>query len=90
MGTRRAPSYGIELRTTHHRRVGHDHFRIARGRPAQHACYLLIATGVVDDPAIPASTNNGRSIFHCPGRRWARSAPGAFGAGTSVAKLALT
>jgi thioredoxin reductase len=49
--------------------LARDHYRVSLSDGSEeHARYLLIATGVVDDlPAIPGFDDcYGRSIFHCP------------------------
>jgi thioredoxin reductase len=89
--------YGVEIRMVGvtAARGSDDHYTLSLADGSQErGRYLLIATGVVDDlPHIPGFGDcYGRSLFHCPycdgwevrDRRLA-----AFGAGTSVAGLAL-
>ena len=90
-------TYGVELRpigVTGATLAG-DHYRVSLGDGTEeHARYLLIATGAIDDlPAIPGFDEcYGRSIFHCPycdGWEWRKRPLAAFGRGTDVAGLAL-
>jgi thioredoxin reductase len=75
--------------------LARDHYRVSLSDGSEeHARYLLIATGVVDDlPAIPGFDDcYGRSIFHCPYcDGWERRGRplAAFGGGADVAGLAL-
>jgi thioredoxin reductase len=97
LGRRELPSYGVELRAVGvtGARWADDYYRVSLGDGTEeHARYLLIATGVVDD--LPGRSGfdecYGRSVFHCPycdgwERRDQRLA--AYGRGHGVTALAL-
>ncbi len=90
-------AYGVELRKVGvtDARWEADRFQVTMGTDSEHARFLLIATGVVDD--LPAVTGieecYGRSVFHCPycdgwewrDRRLAVLGRGRDGAGTALA-----
>jgi thioredoxin reductase len=97
LGRRELPPYGIEFRC-----IGvtgateqNDHYRVTLANgSAEHARYLLLATGVVDDlPAISGLDEcYGRSVFHCPycdGWEWRDRRLTAIGHGSKAASLAL-
>jgi thioredoxin reductase len=97
LGRRELPRYGVEVRpvgVTNAQRKD-DHYRVSLGDGvAEHARYLLIATGVVDDlPGIPGfDACYGRSIFHCPycdGWEWCDRPMAVFGCGAAATGLAL-
>lgn len=97
LGRRELPRYGIECRpvgVTNAERKD-DHYRVSLGDGVEeHARYLLIATGVVDDlPGIPGfEACYGRSIFHCPycdGWEWRDRPMAVFGCGKAATGLAL-
>jgi len=96
-GRRELPAYGIEVR-----RIGvtgaeqvDEHYDVALADGShEHARYLLIATGVVDDlPGVSGFDEcYGRSVFHCPycdGWEWRDRRIAAFGRGMEATKLAL-
>jgi thioredoxin reductase len=90
--------YGVETRpcgVTDAHPLDHTGFRVALSDGAyEHARFLLIATGVVDDlpPFGGAGDCYGRSIFHCPycdGWEWRDRRLAAYGRSGASAKLAL-
>ena len=97
LGRAELVAYGVELRSigVTGARLVDNRYRVSLGDGTEeHARYLLIATGVIDDlPAIPGfDACYGRSIFHCPycdGWEWRDRPLAAFGRGTDVAGLAL-
>jgi thioredoxin reductase len=97
LGRRELTAYGVTFRcvgvTGVEREDGGYRVALANGR-AEHARFLLLATGVVDDlPAIPGFREcYGRSVFHCPycdGWEWRDRRLAAFGSGQAVAGLSL-
>ena len=97
LGRDELATYGVEVRhigVTDAEWKG-DHYRVTLGNGAdEHARYLLIATGVIDDlPGISGfDACYGRSVFHCPycdGWEWRDRRLAAFGLGMAAAGLAL-
>ena len=97
LGRAELAMYGVTFRcvgVAGAERVG-GAFRLSLvGGSVEHARYLLLATGVVDDlPAISGFEEcYGRSIFHCPycdGWEWRDRRLAAFGRGKHVTGLAL-
>lgn len=97
LGRRELPRYGIDVRSigVTDAKWEDGHYSVSLGDGVEeHARYLLIATGVVDDlPGIPGfEACYGRSIFHCPycdGWEWRDRPMAVFGCGTGATGLAL-
>jgi thioredoxin reductase len=70
IGREELHAYGIELRKTGVTAAAWDgqRFRVSVGDGHEHARFLLLATGVIDDlPALPGLDRcYGQSVFHCP------------------------
>lgn len=98
MGRRELEPYGVQFRAAHVQAAARENgvFRVSfSGYPDEHARFLLIATGVVDElPDIPGfDACYGRSIFHCPycdGWEQRDRRIAAFGQGRSGSLLALS
>jgi thioredoxin reductase len=97
VGRQELPAYGIEFRCVGVTGVAqqNDHYQVTLANgSAEHARYLLLATGVVDDlPAISGLDEcYGRSVFHCPycdGWEWRDRRLTAIGHGSKASSLAL-
>jgi thioredoxin reductase len=96
LGREELHAYGIEFRNTGvtDAKWGADRFDVTVGRGTEHARFLLLATGVVDDlPAVSGLDDcYGRSVFHCPycdGWEWRDRRLAVLGRGRESARMAL-